>query len=87
VRPTVCCYCHQSFHPDELRPYGPQGASCCGSCGAATPERLALAHQAMDALMDASAAMSPVNTFAVTDHGIEPFDPAMLDEAAGEDHD
>lgn len=80
MRPTVCCYCHQGFDPNDLRPYGPNGASCCEPCGTATPERVVVAHHAMDAIMDAAEAVSPVGIAAITDHGYEPFDPAMLDE-------
>lgn len=85
MRATVCCYCHNSFHPDELRPYGPDGTACCHPCGTATPERQALTTQAMGALFDAAEAVSPAGVAAITDHGYEPFDPSMLDGPTDED--
>lgn len=38
--------------PDDLRPYGPEGALVCFSCAQATPERAAASDAIMNAHLD-----------------------------------
>jgi hypothetical protein len=50
-----CHYCQQPFSdPDDLRPYGPDGALVCFDCAMATPERKAEADRRMHGLLDAA---------------------------------
>ncbi len=62
----------------DLRPYGPGGASVCHPCATSTPERVRQTSRAMVAVLTAAEATSPYGIAAITDHGIEPADQAML---------
>lgn len=47
-----CFYCSTPADgPDDLRPYGPNGALICFPCGTETPERAAQSKANMDAHM------------------------------------
>lgn len=70
---TRCCYCKQEFPRDDMRPYGPDGAFTCHPCATSTPEREATAHAAFDAILNAAAAMSPLNAVLLTDDGLHPL--------------
>lgn len=68
-----CHYCGDAKPRPDLRPYGPGGEMVCFPCAQATPERVEVTERAMAALLEASAAASPLGIAAVTDDGYEPF--------------
>jgi hypothetical protein len=47
---NVCCYCKATFaDPDDLRPYGPDGATTCHPCGT-KPENAATTNRQLEKL-------------------------------------
>jgi hypothetical protein len=74
-----CFYCGST--EEELRPYGPNGTNTCYECATSTPERNAKAQAVFGTLLDAAAAVSPLNTVVIgKSSGPQPVLPEDLDE-------
>lgn len=73
--------CHYCGTDDDLRPYGPGGASVCFPCATETPEREAQARGAFAAQLSAAAAMSPIGVVLIDARagGPEPLLPGDLE--------